>query len=595
MEKKVLTGNEAIARGFWEAGGMVAASYPGSPTVELMESLMKYPDLYAEFSLNEKVALEVAMGGSFYGARSMVSMKHVGINIAMDPLMTFTQIDTNGGFVLMVGDDAGMSSSQNEQDSRVIGKFAHMFILNPGTSQEAKDYTKAALELSEEYGSPAMLLMASRACHARGVVEVEERQEVPAKGFNHEGGRFTMLPPYTFEAQHFMRERIEKLEEYAYDSPLNHLEEVEGSDTLIIAPGIMYYNLKELELPVSIYKPGMVHPISIKKIKELAEKYERIIVIEELLPFIEENLRLAGIEVEGKKYFSYTGELMTEDIYKGLVEAGVIKEEKENQFEETEPVVGRPPMFCSGCPHRPVFDVLKKLKVNVIGDIGCYSMSVLPAWQAAQAQISMGATVGITKGMAKAKTMSGDDSPTVSVIGDGTFFHSGMQPYLNLLHNVDPDDNMTFLILDNAATAMTGGQANASSGIYNEVDDIQLPIEKLLETMGHDNVKVVDQFNYEELKKTIKEATETKGISIIKTKRPCALKYKIQETPFYVDPEVCISCRTCVKTNCPPIRMKEYEGFDKLKSSIDPDMCVGCSVCSQVCPVGAIKRMEGDE
>ena len=588
MEKKIMTGNEAIARGFWEAGGQIAASYPGSPTVELMEDLMKYDDLYAEFSVNEKVALEVAIGGSVYGARSMVSMKHVGINIAMDPLMTFTQVRTNGGFLLMVGDDPGMASSQNEQDSRSIAKFANMFVLNPGTSQEAKDFTKLGLELSEEYECPGMLLMASRACHGRGIVTLEEREEHKAKEFAYDEGRYTMLPPFTFEAQYRMRDRIEKLAEYAYDAEINTLEEVEGSKVLVIAPGMVYDNLKELELPVSIYKPGMVYPLSIKRMKELSETYERIIVIEEMLPMIENELTLAGIACEGKKWFSFTGEMLTEDIYNGLLEAGVIEgeplEEREN------PAVPRPPMFCAGCPHRPVFDVLKKAKAQVIGDIGCYTMSVLPAINGSMTSISMGATVGMTKGVAKAKRIAGDDTPTVSVIGDGTFFHSGMTGFLNLLHNVDPEDNMTFLILDNAATAMTGGQPNASSGLYNDKDDIQVPIQQLLEVIGHDRVQQVDQFNYKELKEVITREMKKPGISVIITTRPCALKYKIKEPNFYVDPEVCIGCRTCVKTVCPPIRMKEYEGFDKKKSFIDPDMCVGCSVCSQVCPVGAIKR-----
>jgi len=590
MQKRVMTGNEAIARGFWEAGGMVAASYPGSPTVELMEALFEYDDIYSEFSVNEKVALEVAIGASFYGARAMASMKHVGINIAMDPLMTFTQIKTNGGFLLMVGDDAGMSSSQNEQDSRVLAQFANMFVLNPGNSQEAKDYTKLGLALSEEYNTPAMLLMASRACHSRSIVELEDRVEVPAKGFSYDDGRYTMLPPFTIKAQQAMKDRIARLEEYAYGAEINHLEEVDDKEVLLIAPGMIYDNLKELDLKVSIYKPGMVFPISIKKMEELSKKYKRIIVIEELMPIIENQLKLAGIPCEGKEIFSFTGELLTEDIFNGLLKAGVVQGDKMPGREN--PVVPRPPMFCAGCPHRPVFDVLKKAKVTVIGDIGCYTLSVLPDIAGSHTSLSMGATVGITKGMAKAKRLSGDDSPTVSVIGDGTFFHSGMTGFLNLLHNVDEEDNMTFLILNNSATSMTGGQANASSGLYNNVDDIQVHIEELLKVMGHDKVQLVDQFDYKSLKEAIAKATKEKGINIIITTRPCALKYKIKEPNFYVDPEICIACRTCVKTNCPPIHMKKYEGIDKEKSSIDPDMCVGCSVCSQVCPVGAIKRRE---
>lgn len=589
--KAVLTGNQAIARGFYEAGGLVAASYPGSPTVQIMETLKEYEEIYVEFSPSEKVALEVAIGGSLYGARAMASMKHVGVNIAMDPLMTFTQSPVNGGFVLVTGDDPGMASSQNEQDNRIIGKFANMGIFYPGSSQEAKDFMKVALELSEKFKTPMMVDITSRVCHSRGIVELEDRQEVKPKGFTRDVEKYTMLPPHNIKAQYFMKERIEALEEYAYDAPFNILEEVEGSDTLIVTSGLMYYNLKELNLPVSIYKLGMVYPISTRRIKELSEKYKNIIVLEEMMPFIENELKLKGIDCKGKEYFSLTGELFTEDIEEGLYKAGVIKERKYADIKPVE-TVARPPMFCAGCPHRPVFDILKKLNVTVIGDIGCYSMAVLPAWKATHAMYSMGATVGITKGMNKAMRKNGDKKPIVSVIGDGTFFHSGLPGFINLLHQVDEEDNMTFIILDNKTTAMTGGQHTASSGRFNEKDDMDVDIKTLLKSMGIENIQEVDQFEYKKTREIIRKATREKGISVIITTRPCALKYKIKEPHFYVEPEICIGCRTCVKINCPPIRMKKYKGIDELKSSIDPDECVGCSVCSQVCPVGAIKRSQ---
>ncbi|MBU5440141.1 indolepyruvate ferredoxin oxidoreductase subunit alpha [Tissierella sp. MSJ-40] len=588
--KAVLTGNQAIARGFYEAGGRIAASYPGSPTVEIMESMKEYEEVYGEFSTNEKVALEVAIGGSFYGARSMASMKHVGVNIAADPLMTFTQTYINGGFILVTGDDPGMASSQNEQDNRIFGKFANMAVLYPGNSQESKDFMKEGLNLSEKYHMPVMVDITSRVCHSRGIVELENREDKIPLGFKIDQEKYTMLPPNTFKAQYFMKERLEKLEEYAYDSPINLLEEKEGADILIVTSGLMYYNLKELNLPISIYKLGMVYPISTKKIEELSKRYKRIIVLEEMMPFIENELILKGISCEGKKYFSFTGELHIEDIEKGLINAGVIKGEP-NSIEKPK-IVSRPPMFCSGCPHRPVFDVLKKMKVKVVGDIGCYSMSVLPAFEASHIMISMGACVGITKGMNKAMRRNNDEDPIVAVIGDGTFFHSGMPGFANLLHQMDEDDNMTFIVLDNRTTAMTGGQHNASSGRYNEKEDMHISIKDLLNTMGIENVVEVDQFNYKKLKETIQGETKKKGISVIITTRPCALRYKIKEPYYYVDPNICIGCRSCVKTNCPPIRMKKYEQHEKLKSSIDPDSCVGCSVCSQVCPVGAIKRSE---
>lgn len=589
--KEVLTGNQSVARGFYEAGGRVATAYPGSPTVEIIETVKSYEEIYSEFSVNEKVALEVAIGSSLYGSRSMAVMKHVGVNIVMDPLMTFTQMPINGGFLLVSGDDPGMASSQNEQDNRIIGKFANMGILYPGTSQEAKDFTKIGLDLSEEFNMPILLDITSRVCHSRSIVELEDRIDKKPLGFKKDQQSFTMLPPNTFPAQYRMKDRIKELSEYAYDSPLNKLEEVDNSDTVIVTSGLMYENLKELKLPISIYKLGLVYPLSEKRIKELNEKYKRIVVLEEMMPFIENEIKLMGIDCVGKEYFSFTGELHTEIIEEGLEKLGLVKEKKYSLEEETD-IIARPPMFCAGCPHRPVFDILNKAKVTVIGDIGCYSMSTLDAFPVSNVMVSMGATVGITKGMSKAMRQEDSEEPIVSVIGDGTFYHSGMTGFLNLMHQVDKKDKMTFIILDNSITAMTGGQPNASSGKMNKHADMNVDMIKLLNDMGIENVQKVDQFKYDETKKIINDEIKKEGISVIITTRPCALLYRVQETPFKVDPEICIACRTCVKTNCPPIRMKEYEGIG-LKSSIDPDACVGCSVCAQVCPVDAISRMEG--
>ena len=586
--RKVMTGNEAAARGFYEAGGLLASSYPGSPTVELLEALKEYKEIYAEFSVNEKVALEVAIGSSFYGARSMVSMKHVGVNVAMDPLMTFTQTPTQGGFVLVTGDDPGMASSQNEQDNRIIGKFANMGILYPGSSQEVKDSVKWGLTLSEQFEMPFMVDVTSRVCHGRGIVSLGEREEHKPKGFTPDNNKFTMLPPITHARQYAMKERLEALAEYAYDAPMNLYHEVEGSKVLLVATGLVYENLRELQVPYSIYRPGLVYPLSARRLKELREKYDRIIVIEEMMPFIENELKLMGIHCEGKEWFSFTGEQNSEEIEEGLLKAGLLTKRRFLSFDK-DPVVVRPPMFCSGCPHRPVFDILKKMKVTVMGDIGCYSMSVLPAFEASHTMISMGATVGITKGMNKIMRMEGSEKPLVSVIGDGTFFHSGMTGFANLLHQLDEKDNMTFIVLENGTTAMTGGQQNGSSGKYDVNDDMHMDIKAILNTMGIDNVQYVDQFDYKLFRDTLKEEVKKKGISVIIATRPCALKFKIKEPHYYVDPNICIGCRSCVKTNCPPIRMKEYKGIEGLKSFIDPEMCVGCSVCSQVCPVGAIK------
>lgn len=595
-KKEVLSGNAAIARGFYEAGGAVAASFPGSPTVEIMHTLnTEYPDIYSEFSVNEKVALEVGIGASFTGARTLVSMKHVGVNVCADPLMTFTQTRINGGFILVTGDDPGMLSSQNEQDNRFFGKFANMPILDPSDSQEAKDFVKIGLKLSEDYNSPVLLRITSRVCHSRSIVELSEKENHNISGFTKKLEDYGMIPPNTFQKQFDMQERLIKLSDYANTISVNRLEETEKSDVLIVTSGLMYHNLKELNLEVSIYKLGMVYPLPIRTLKELSKKYKKVLVLEELMPFIENEMKANGIKCSGKEFFSFSGELGVEDIKAGLLKAGIINDidSKSVEIEET---VGRVPMFCAGCPHRPVFDILKKAKSSVIGDIGCYSMAVLPPLNILNSIISMGACIGIMKGMSKAYTIAGKKEPLVAVIGDGTFYHSGMPSLLNMLHQLDKSYNMTLIILDNGTTAMTGGQPNAGTGKYGSQFDMHVSIENIVKTMGFERLKVVDQFKYKEASKTINEELKHEGLSIVITTRPCALNFKIKDTPFYVDPTICIGCRSCVKTNCPPIAMKSYEGIEKLKSSINGDMCVGCSVCAQVCPVNAIKRTkEGTE
>ena len=595
--KKLMTGNQAIARGFYEAGGHVATSYPGSPTVEIIDTIKRHHKAgYAEFSVNEKVALEVGIGSSMAGARTLVAMKHVGVNIAADPLMTFTQTKTKGGFILVSGDDPGMASSQNEQDNRLFAKFANMPVLDPSTSQEAKEMTKLGFEISEKYETPVMLRITSRLCHSRSHVFIEDRIEHSIKGFERDISNFGMIPPYTFDKQYHMKDRILALQKDLEQDAIspNRYEALEDSKVLIITSGLVYEHYKALELPYSVYKLGMVYPLPIEAIRKLSKTYESIAVIEEMMPFIEDQLKLAGIECCGKEYFSFTGELDIQDIRAGFEKANLLKNDLSHHAlhshdQTSEEVIGRLPMFCAGCPHRPVFDILKKSKKNVIGDIGCYSMGILYPLEVLDTVISMGASIGMMKGISKAHQLANKNEPLVAVIGDGTFYHSGMTGLVNLLHQLDPEENMTLIILNNATTAMTGGQPTASSGVYNQSDDMHVDMPKLIEAMGFERVKVVDQFFYKEAKQIIDGELAYKGLSIVITTRPYVLKYKIKEPSYYVDPSICIGCRSCVKTNCPPIHMKAYEGIDKLKSSIDPSMCVGCSVCSQVCPVNAIK------
>lgn len=588
MNKKLMmTGNEAIARGFYEGGGVLATSYPGSPTVGIISAINNYKEIYSEFSTNEKVALEVAIGASFNGARAMVAMKHVGLNISLDPLMAFTEIPTQGSFLLVTGDDPGLSSSQNEQDNRNLGKFANMAIVDPCSSQEALDFTKEGLNLSSQFNIPMMLRITSRLCHSRSIVTVTDRVSQDIVGMEKNPKKYCMIPSNAKSQQLYMKERLAAVEKYAYDTPINKYEERNNKDYLIITSGMMYENLKELNLDISIWKLGLIYPISKKKALEITSDYKNVIVIEEMTPFIENELKLMGISCIGKEYFSLTGELSIELIEKGLSDAGIISKTTNNKI-EIEAIVPRHPVFCTGCPHRSTFDIIKKSKADlVIGDIGCYSLGALPPFEESNSIISMGASVGITKGILKSR--KSNDKPIVSVIGDGTFFHSGIPSFINLLHQSNGEENVTFLILDNRTTAMTGGQHNGSSGRFNSKNDLKVSIKELLETIGFKDVQEINQYDYKNANEKINQAIESKGISIFILNGPCALKYKLNKPYYYVDPTICIGCRNCVHTGCPPIEMKKYENIEKLKSSIDKDMCLGCSVCAQVCPVNAIK------
>lgn len=586
-EKTILTGNQAVSRGFYEAGGAIASSYPGSPTVEIMESLKNYPEIYCDWATNEKVALEIAIGGSFSGARSMVSMKHVGINIASDPLMTFTQIRTKGGFLLIVGDDPGLTSSQNEQDSRFWGKYANMAVLEPSNPQEVKDYIKEGLKISEEFETPVMIRLTSRLCHARGIVKLEERADNNIEGFTEDQSRYCMLPPYANKQQFFMHERIKKLTSYNNVNKINTLEETGDFDTFIITSGLTYQYLKETGISISILKLGMVYPLPIERIRELSKKYKRILVIEELTPFIEESLNANGINASGKEYFSFTGEITTEAIEEGLYKAG-IKNISLEITSNTEAIIARTPMLCAGCPHRPLFHILKKAKATVIGDIGCYSLGILEPFEVHKTNISMGASLGIAKGISASYKLSGNSRPIVATIGDGTLFHSGITGFIDLAKS---SENITVIVMDNRTTAMTGGQVTPTTGDYfKEREIFHLNIPQVLESIGIKDITVVDQFKYGETKAAILSAMNRNGLSVVVATRPCALNFKIKNSNYYVDENICIGCRSCIGVNCPPISMKIYPGKTKKNSYINPDMCVGCSVCSQVCPVGAIKQ-----
>jgi len=582
--KKILTGNEAVARGFFEGGGIIASSYPGSPTVQILDSLKQYEEIFSKWGTNEKVAMEIAMGGSIAGAPSMVSMKHVGINIAADPFMTFTQVKTKGPLLLVVGDDPGLTSSQNEQDSRFYGKFANIPVFDPCNPQEAKDFIVEGIKISESFNTPVMIRLTSRLCHCRGVVELKDRVEFSYDGFKEDQSRFCMLPPYANAAQHFMKDRMEKLGNYNDTYTLNKLD-TNNSNILVITSGMCYENLKELNLNVDVLKLGMIYPLPMNLIKNLYPKYEKVIVLEEMLPFIENELKVEGLKVMGKELFPFTGELTLELIKDGLAKANIIKNEVQSLVAEKVPP--RTPMLCSGCPHRPIFHILKMNKATVIGDIGCYSLGILEPFEVHKTNISMGASLGMVLGLAEAESKIGKNKPLVATIGDGTFFHSGITGFLQLAQT---DKNITVIVMDNRTTAMTGGQITPTTGDYFKEEELySVNIAEVLKSLGIADITIVDQFKYKETKEAINSAMKRNGLSVIITTRPCALNFKVKNPHYYVDESICISCRSCIRTNCPPISMKLYDGKDKKNSYIDSNMCVGCSVCSQVCPVGAIK------
>ncbi len=605
-EKVVISGNEAIARGFWEAGGKVSAAYPGSPTVSITDTLLHMKEVDANWATNEKVAIEMAIGSSITGARSLCVMKHVGLNIALDPFMTFTQTRTVGGFVLAIGDDPGLTSSQNEQDSRILAQFANIPVLDPATPQEALDYTKEALRLSEQFETPVMVRIMSRLCHARGIVEQGSRRDSAIPGFAEDQANFCMLPPFSNQQQYFMKERMDKLGQFSETFKYNDLDR-KGHDTLIITSGLISGVIEELGPRADIMKLGMVWPLPMEKIRRLAGDYRQILVAEEMMPVMERELKANGIPCEGKKYFSFTGELGFNEVREALKAAGVLDdtalESSDDLREELPgfgfaeektaelPLVDRTPMLCSGCPHRPVFDSLKKLKATVVGDIGCYSLGILPPFEVHKTNISMGASLGMALGMAKANRLAGIEKPVVATIGDGTFFHSGLSGMAQL---ADTEENITILVLDNRTTAMTGGQKTVTTNEYLQEDRKEEPehyiaVHSIVEAMGIKDVEVVDQFQVKEFHRKLRDAMKRPNLSVIITSRPCALNFKIVNPPYFVDPKICIGCRNCVNTNCPPINMQRYPGIGPLKSHIHADMCVGCSVCSQVCPVNAIK------
>ncbi|MGM0367008.1 MAG: indolepyruvate ferredoxin oxidoreductase subunit alpha [Actinomycetota bacterium] len=580
---KLLTGNEAIARGAWEAGVQVATAYPGTPSTEILENIAKYKEIYSQWSVNEKVALEVASGASIEGGRVLVAMKHVGLNVAADPFMTLSYTGVGGGLVIVSADDPYMHSSQNEQDNRYYAKMARVLMLEPSDSQEAKDFTIEAFELSEQFDCPVLLRVTTRISHSRSVVGLGPRKESSKKDYLKDCKKFVMVPAFGRLRHQEVLNRWDRLVSFSEDSDLGRIyDSGENKDVGIITSSISFQYTKEVFGDIDILKLGLSHPLPEKKIRKFLKNRKKAIVIEELEPFIEEQLKEMdlGVVIYGKEYFPQFGELNLGILRKARTK--IFGKEKPKKGEnKSKNIPNRPPVLCAGCPHRPVFYVLKKLKVRVMGDIGCYTLSVLPPLNSLDTCLCMGAGVGQTLGMEKANPdLRGK---LVSVIGDSTFFHSGITPLVDNIYNGGTN---LMIILDNRITAMTGHQANPGMGL--SLMGKKVPViwpEKIAESVGVKNVKVIDPYNIQEFEEAVKEELARQDFSVIVARRKCVLLEK-EEGDFtvYIEEEDCKACGVCLKFGCPAIEYREG------KYSINGLLCTGCGVCLNICKFGAIKE-----
>lgn len=576
--KQLMLGNQAVARGLYEAGCRVASSYPGTPSTEITEQVSLYEEVYAEWAPNEKVAMEVALGASIGGARSFCAMKHVGLNVAADPLFTAAYTGVNAGMVICVADDQGMHSSQNEQDSRHYAVSAKVPMVEPADSQECIDFVKAAYEISEQFDTPVILRTCTRVAHSQSIVETGERTELPLRLYTKDPKKYVMMPANAVGRHVFVEERMQKLAEFAETSGLNRVEMGDPKIGIVTA-GICYQYVKEAFPQASVLKLGMVHPMPVRMIREFAKQVEMLYVVEELDPVIETHCRVNGIRVDGgKNLFGLLGELSQRKVAQALG-----KECPEPVlFGEQVPV--RPPVLCPGCPHRGLFYVLSKLKVMVSGDIGCYTLGALPPLGALDTTICMGASISGLHGFNQAR--GGDSAQkSVAVIGDSTFIHSGITGLIDITYN---RGHSTVLVLDNSITGMTGHQQNPTTGLTLKNQPApQVSIEKICGAAGVKRVRVVDPNELAALEAILKEELTAEEPSVIITRRPCALLKQVKHNPpLRVDPERCKSCKMCMKIGCPAIHM---EGGNAV---IDDTLCVGCDLCQRMCSFGAIKTSE---
>ncbi len=580
MKKTLLSGNEAIARGAYEAGALVACAYPGTPSTEILENIVQYKEIDSSWAPNEKVSLEVGIGASFGGARVLVTMKHVGVNVAADPLFTLAYTGVRGGLVIVTADDPELHSSQNEQDNRNFAKFAKVPMMEPADSQEALEYTKLAFEISEQFDAPVFLRSTTRISHSKSVVSLGERPtDIPQPNLERDPAKFVMLPGNALKRHIIVEKRILDMEVWACKQPFNRIEKNAGK-VGVITSGVSYQYVKETMPDADVLKLGMVYPFPKQMIVDFAANYETLYVIEELDPFIEEQVRAMGINVIGKDKLSLCGELTPGRIKKQLFG-------QESPVMDTSPELPpRPPSMCPGCPHRGVFYELKKAKAYVSGDIGCYTLGFMPPLSAMDTCVCMGASVGIATGISKVLSEE-DKRKVVAVIGDSTFLHTGINGLMDMVYN---NSTSTLIILDNRITAMTGRQENPTSG-YN-LNDLEAPrvdLEQLCRAVGVKNVTILDPYDLEMTGKVIRAEMARPEVSVIITTKPCMLVPRDNQdprVPLFVDNDKCTGCRACLQIGCPAITWD-----DKLKKAVvDKIICTGCNVCMQTCRFDAFQE-----
>ncbi len=576
MTKKLMLGNEALARGLYEAGCSFVSSYPGTPSTEITEFAAKYKEMYAEWAPNEKVAMESAFGACLAGKRSFCGMKHVGLNVAADPLFTISYTGVNAGMLIAVADDAGMHSSQNEQDSRHYAIAAKMPMLEPSDSKEAIEFAKLGYEISEKFDTAVLIKMCTRVAHSQSIIEESERIALEDKPYEKNGSKYIMMPGNAKKRHPVVEERTKALTAFAETSEINRIEKGSDSSIGIITSSTSYQYVKEAcGDKFSVLKLGMVNPLPVEKIKNFAKGVDRVIVVEELDGVIQNHCLSIGVKAVGKEIFSNIGEfsqnLVAEKLSMAVAEYDTL--------DENIPV--RPPVMCAGCPHRGLFYTLKKNKLTVMGDIGCYTLGAVAPLAAIDTTICMGASVSGLHGFNKAA----GGKKAVCVIGDSTFMHSGVTGLINIAYN---DSASTVIILDNSITGMTGHQQNPTTGMNLKGDPAaKINLEVLCKAVGINKISVVDPYNLKECEDAIKEHTATEEPSVIISRRPCALlKYVKHNGPIKVESEKCIGCKACMKIGCPAISIKNG------KAEIDSTLCTGCGVCSQLCKVGAIEKKE---